>query len=668
MNLIKICLWSLICIVGQAMFPVAKAQTIISDTTFNDSDWSVIVNSDGGASQTNMQQPNGGNPGPFRFMQHILPSPPSPTAVGLIEVAHIYEAESYDPATLGAIDHIDYAEDTGLLNLPYTGAFVRSFALVEQNGMTYRSAAVLIVMGATGWVSGSLPGLKASDFIALDGSGRKPDFSESGAPLKFGFWRNHSRVGDTPVPFNQGLTIDHGIDNFSVTIYPAAAVMCTLEPASSTGRPGNPHFITATVTVDGLPAAGISVTFDITSGPNAGPLGTAPTDTSGQLLISYANTGGPGVDVIEASGTAAGQSFSCLARHTWIANRAPTARDDLAVVDYTGGTISVLDNDNDSDGDPLEIASVTQPSSGMTTNTGTSIDYTPATLTAESFSYAVADKPPSSQEVLLDTATVTVLVDCGCTIECLTRNSSSLASRSVYQDSVDLDLLRRFRDEVLQPTEVGSSYVDIYYKRTPEIAKILILDRPDIGAQAVRMVELMQPALRSLLDGDGTEVFTQTMIDSVGAFFDSLSAAGSDSLQQLISDELTRVGPLDNFVGLPVREVLSAVLEDSLATAIEEVSDRVPTAFVLKQNFPNPFNPSTKISYILHTATEVKLTIYNIQGQLIRTLVNAFQSAGEKSITWNGLDDRGTQVPSGLYFFQINTGKFKQTKKMILMR
>jgi len=88
----------------------------------------------------------------------------------------------------------------------------------------------------------------------------------------------------------------------------------------------------------------------------------------------------------------------------------------------------------------------------------------------------------------------------------------------------------------------------------------------------------------------------------------------------------------------------------------------------LAQNYPNPFNPSTQIKYNLQKSTRVSLKIYNIQGQEIRTLVNEFQSAGRKSVQWNGLDSSGHEVSSGVYIYKIDCGDFSLSKKMILIR
>ncbi len=89
---------------------------------------------------------------------------------------------------------------------------------------------------------------------------------------------------------------------------------------------------------------------------------------------------------------------------------------------------------------------------------------------------------------------------------------------------------------------------------------------------------------------------------------------------------------------------------------------------VLKGNFPNPFNPETTISYSVKDASAVTLCIYNAKGQLVRTLVNEAKSAGNHSAVWNGLDENGRTVSSGVYYYKMNAGKYSSTRKMILMK
>jgi hypothetical protein len=85
-------------------------------------------------------------------------------------------------------------------------------------------------------------------------------------------------------------------------------------------------------------------------------------------------------------------------------------------------------------------------------------------------------------------------------------------------------------------------------------------------------------------------------------------------------------------------------------------------------NFPNPFNPSTTIYYKLNQSSRVKLTIYNSIGEKIKTLYDAFQSAGEYKLSWDGTDDTGHPVSSGMYFNRLETQKTVLQKKMLLIQ
>ena len=88
----------------------------------------------------------------------------------------------------------------------------------------------------------------------------------------------------------------------------------------------------------------------------------------------------------------------------------------------------------------------------------------------------------------------------------------------------------------------------------------------------------------------------------------------------------------------------------------------------LSQSLPNPFNKTTEIKYTLSKGTNVCISIYDISGQKIKTLVNVKQEAGCKSFYWDGLNDRKEKVENGIYFYQIEAGGYKETKKLVLMR
>ena len=94
----------------------------------------------------------------------------------------------------------------------------------------------------------------------------------------------------------------------------------------------------------------------------------------------------------------------------------------------------------------------------------------------------------------------------------------------------------------------------------------------------------------------------------------------------------------------------------------------LPTSFALYQNFPNPFNPETEIRFDLPQSGPVELRIYNTLGQLTRTLVNESQTAGSHLITWDGRNDIGESVATGVYIYQLTSGSFSAAKKMVFVR
>ena len=115
---------------------------------------------------------------------------------------------------------------------------------------------------------------------------------------------------------------------------------------------------------------------------------------------------------------------------------------------------------------------------------------------------------------------------------------------------------------------------------------------------------------------------------------------------------------------------------ESDASAAVEVSgsmlstdaDLVPDVYALGQNYPNPFNPSTQIRYALPEQSKVLLTVYDMLGRKVRTLVNGVQDAGYRTVMWNATSDLGTPVSAGMYIYTIRANEFYQVKKMILLK
>ena len=93
-----------------------------------------------------------------------------------------------------------------------------------------------------------------------------------------------------------------------------------------------------------------------------------------------------------------------------------------------------------------------------------------------------------------------------------------------------------------------------------------------------------------------------------------------------------------------------------------------PNDYVITNIFPNPFNPNTTISYTLPIDIMVNITIYDMMGRVVKTMVNSQQNAGFKSVRWNATNDKGAPVSAGLYLYTIQAGEFRQTKKMVLLK
>jgi hypothetical protein len=94
----------------------------------------------------------------------------------------------------------------------------------------------------------------------------------------------------------------------------------------------------------------------------------------------------------------------------------------------------------------------------------------------------------------------------------------------------------------------------------------------------------------------------------------------------------------------------------------------IPKEFALSQNYPNPFNPETFIEFSLPKDCQVNLIVYNVRGQLVKTLVHGSMQAGTYKVRWDGTDKSELRVASGVYFYRLVAGDKINTKKMILMK
>ena len=104
-------------------------------------------------------------------------------------------------------------------------------------------------------------------------------------------------------------------------------------------------------------------------------------------------------------------------------------------------------------------------------------------------------------------------------------------------------------------------------------------------------------------------------------------------------------------------------------TGIEDLTTKsIPDQYILYQNYPNPFNNITTINYQLKETGHVTIIVYNVMGQTVMTLVDENKPPGYYSIQWDGKNNKGLSVTSGLYFYKMKTGEFAQRKKLVFLK
>ena len=183
------------------------------------------------------------------------------------------------------------------------------------------------------------------------------------------------------------------------------------------------------------------------------------------------------------------------------------------------------------------------------------------------------------------------------------------------------------------------------------------------------------PADEDLLTSTGGEtlihhVVTDGQVQVVTGMYNGTAVSGGGDIVQFVFrvlyefEDNARFEIADGLVFDPTNLSNPAVV----AGVLELQS--TPREFALHQNFPNPFNPDTTIKYDLAESADVTLQIYNVLGQVVRTLVaSEAQNAGRYQIRWNGMDERGVPVSSGIYFYQIAAdGKFSDVRKLMLLK
>jgi hypothetical protein len=160
-------------------------------------------------------------------------------------------------------------------------------------------------------------------------------------------------------------------------------------------------------------------------------------------------------------------------------------------------------------------------------------------------------------------------------------------------------------------------------------------------------------------------IFTIVVLNTEGGQIAKGSGAALNIAISAIGDKFDGVGEIS---------LLNAEFDEGVSAEIsrEALSPKalLPKAFAMSQNYPNPFNPSTTIAYDIPEGdnVHVQLNVYNMRGQLVRTLVDESKSEGSYQIQWDGSDNYGRRVSSGVYFYRIKAGEFSKTRKMVILK
>ncbi|MCK4858533.1 MAG: right-handed parallel beta-helix repeat-containing protein [candidate division Zixibacteria bacterium] len=213
-------------------------------------------------------------------------------------------------------------------------------------------------------------------------------------------------------------------------------------------------------------------------------------------------------------------------------------------------------------------------------------------------------------------------------------------------------------------------FVDIYLDNALNLAKSLLGELTFDGTR----LHYVSASMSSSLADCSVPVFFRPLASenkvavSMAILGEGLTFTGS-GLIATVKFELAGSGMAK--VRLSRQEIRDNQNSD-LTSGMDPVSSvaevEIPSDYRVMQNQPNPFNPTTMISYALVKSTHVTVRVYNITGQLVRTLVDDYQPAGTHQVIWDATSETGIRVASGIYFYRVETADFSKTMKMILMK
>lgn len=236
------------------------------------------------------------------------------------------------------------------------------------------------------------------------------------------------------------------------------------------------------------------------------------------------------------------------------------------------------------------------------------------------------------------------------------------------QDDIN-NMIAAFWDDLFSsdPGEIGKLY---YHNDATNHRFIIEWDQvghaDDYTNKETFEILLLDPVYYPTQTGDGEIIFQYKTIDEPGSCTIGIEDNTETRGLQYVFDELYPI------TATQIRDEFAIKFTTDSASVVsvkgENEITSLPTDYVLEQNYPNPFNPQTRISYSIPEPAYVKLSIYDINGTLVKALSEGNQPAGRFEVVWDGMNSSGNKVGSGVYFYRIQANSFAQVKKMILLK
>ena len=216
----------------------------------------------------------------------------------------------------------------------------------------------------------------------------------------------------------------------------------------------------------------------------------------------------------------------------------------------------------------------------------------------------------------------------------------------------------------LGPTRDGRSKPDI----TAPGEIIASAKSTDYSADAIRILQNTNYTMM-----EGTSMATPHVCGAIALMLEANSDLTPEQIKtklqaNAIIDEHTGNPPNPNVWGAGKMNIWHTMYDITSVDDNLVNNENLPNSYYLNQNFPNPFNPITEITFAIPVREMVKLSIYNTSGQLVNTLVNSELDAGYHKVIWKGNDMQNNQVSSGIYFYKLQANEYQETKKMIMLK